>query len=557
MLVAEQLLKAGASINSLNHLGFAPVILAAKQGHLTVVEVTGSVVHQCTNTMSLVQFLLRHGAASGDIAKLPASHPIWCPTRRSKGSTPLPILHQAAASGHALLVDALLRGQDAEQLCVSMDGRQWTPLHWAAERGYSEVIRMLVKRGAVLDMRSSRDLATPLHLAVNRKQTEAVRTLLELGASANPQQATMLLKRDRSGQVGSERPISIALKSENYRVVQLLIEHGAELTGTSYPLHHLCRNIVANDTDRVDCIRYFITHHPEDASMQNSKGETPFAVLLTNTPSAPVLQIATMLIAAGAKAPVLISGGALEMLFLWAASHTTKNPQAPGRIQEFIALLNLLTDAYGTEYLRLQLWMQSTYSHENCMQLAVTFPPELLKYVIERTGIDLRTYRTLQGASIMHLWVQATSVHLSSKQWHPQAEVLLELGADINAEDDAGLTPLHMVVARVGDLDEELITFFLKHGADLNHISSRDRFSFIWNLVLYGSRLLGRLEEPSRTKLYMNVVKLVEMGADICYEVPGKGNIYEYLQSQDSDPKRLLLPFLKNLIEEQKIKKKS
>lgn len=54
-------------------------------------------------------------------------------------------------------------------------------LHWAADRGHSDVVRLLLARGATVDCRDAEG-QTPLHYAASCGHVEAARALLEAGA---------------------------------------------------------------------------------------------------------------------------------------------------------------------------------------------------------------------------------------------------------------------------------------------------------------------------------------------------------------------------------------
>lgn len=93
-------------------------------------------------------------------------------------------LHFAAERGHTVVVELLLsRGVRPEcrtRFATPMHARR-TPLHFAAEGGHLAVLSKLLDAGAdadVLDARSDR----PLHLAARRGHAAAVRLLAERGA---------------------------------------------------------------------------------------------------------------------------------------------------------------------------------------------------------------------------------------------------------------------------------------------------------------------------------------------------------------------------------------
>jgi len=62
------------------------------------------------------------------------------------------------------------------------DNQQWTSLHYAASKGGSILIKLLLKHHAKIDSKSNIN-QTPLHLAVIRKNIACVKLLLNSGAN--------------------------------------------------------------------------------------------------------------------------------------------------------------------------------------------------------------------------------------------------------------------------------------------------------------------------------------------------------------------------------------
>jgi ankyrin repeat protein len=129
-----------------------------------------------------------------------------------------------------------------------------TPLYIASEKGYVEVVRMLVKGG--VDMNKSSkwdDGATPLIIASQNGHVEVVRALVEGGADmdkANDGGWTPLYVASLHGHVevvrvlveagadkdkvadGGVTPLYIASEEGHVDVVRVLLEHGADITKT-------------------------------------------------------------------------------------------------------------------------------------------------------------------------------------------------------------------------------------------------------------------------------------------------------------------------------------
>lgn len=98
-----------------------------------------------------------------------------------EGSLILPCLYlvEAARAGDAQKVRELLRsGEDPNQ--QSYGGP--TPLHAAAENGYTEIAVLLIQAGARVDSTTDGGKTTPLDLAVANAHDEMIKLLLENGA---------------------------------------------------------------------------------------------------------------------------------------------------------------------------------------------------------------------------------------------------------------------------------------------------------------------------------------------------------------------------------------
>lgn len=90
-------------------------------------------------------------------------------------------VHEAAAAGDSALIETLL---DTGKYDVNGQDPEWhnrTPIHWAAIKGHSESIRLLVEYGAKLDVVT--DIGwTPAHFAAEGGKILALRALQKLEA---------------------------------------------------------------------------------------------------------------------------------------------------------------------------------------------------------------------------------------------------------------------------------------------------------------------------------------------------------------------------------------
>lgn len=73
--------------------------------------------------------------------------------------------------------------EDVEHPWEFVDCYGWTPLHWAAARGFVSLARVLLDASANIDAPHPHDSRTPLHRAAETGRAEAVELLLASGAS--------------------------------------------------------------------------------------------------------------------------------------------------------------------------------------------------------------------------------------------------------------------------------------------------------------------------------------------------------------------------------------
>ena len=120
----------------------------------------------------------------------------------------------AAMRGDAETVRTLLQ-QGADVNAAQGDGM--TALHWAAERGNTEIAEMLAYAGANTEATTRIGAYTALHLASRSGSVAVVELLLTYGGSADMPTATT-----------RATPLHLAAASGNAEVVRMLLERGAD-----------------------------------------------------------------------------------------------------------------------------------------------------------------------------------------------------------------------------------------------------------------------------------------------------------------------------------------
>ncbi|MGB6975991.1 MAG: ankyrin repeat domain-containing protein [Gammaproteobacteria bacterium] len=101
----------------------------------------------------------------------------------SNNNNPEISLYSAVANGDFNAVRKLLEAEVNLKATLAAKGEGGnTPLHVAAEKGYDDLVKELLKAGAELEIRNS-DGDTPLHLAAYNGRVDVVESLLNKGAN--------------------------------------------------------------------------------------------------------------------------------------------------------------------------------------------------------------------------------------------------------------------------------------------------------------------------------------------------------------------------------------
>ena len=120
----------------------------------------------CKNNVLYAEFLIKCGANINS---------------RIKESDKSPLCY-AAEKGHTEFVKLLIKaGANAD--AVSKEGN--TPLHYAADNGHTEVVKLLINEKRVNVDAVDIEGNTPLHRAADKGRTEVIETLLKAGAKTN------------------------------------------------------------------------------------------------------------------------------------------------------------------------------------------------------------------------------------------------------------------------------------------------------------------------------------------------------------------------------------
>jgi len=135
-------------------------------------------------------------------------------------------LHIACIKGYSSILKSLLKCQTFDfksQINDQEHKHQYTPLHFAAERGHLKCVTVLMRRKPNIDILDSKG-ETPLHKASFHGHTEIVEILLSNNA---------IIVQNNKG----NSPVHFSCIGGYMEIVQKLAEKGAELS----PLNELCQ----------------------------------------------------------------------------------------------------------------------------------------------------------------------------------------------------------------------------------------------------------------------------------------------------------------------------
>ncbi|MFA5293580.1 MAG: ankyrin repeat domain-containing protein [Phycisphaerae bacterium] len=253
--IVEYLIARGADINRFNDSDETPLVLALENGHLKVTELLinkGAEVNlevtrnpldyaRKNGYIEIAKLIEEKGGASrneimkifdaikyGTIEQLQQilnEHPNFVNSMEDSRTTPI---IAAVRKGKVEKVKLLIE-KGAQLNLADKDGM--APIHHAAEKGEKEIIEILVKNGADINLESDEDECTALGFAISKRHKEAVEVLLNNGANINYQ-----------NNYPAYTPLHFAVKSDNNDIVQFLISKGADTNRTNSlgetPLHY-------------------------------------------------------------------------------------------------------------------------------------------------------------------------------------------------------------------------------------------------------------------------------------------------------------------------------
>ncbi len=338
----------------------------------------------------------------------------------------------------------------------------------------------------------------PLHQAVIRKDASGIKDLLEAGADINatnsgkksalalsvvrknPAMVTLLVSQPgihlnkpyRDYYTANGNPLHYAMKRESVEMVKTLLDAGASVRGTPSPLHYWSENRKRNST-----IGKLLLERGVQVNQEDDIGWTALDIVLSSE-KPDSLQVAKLLLKYRAG--------------VFRRSHKTG-------LSPFDRVAGS-TSAVAT-YIQKE-WQQGLLTIAAILHLKMGLPKPLVELIMRRDILE-NTPPNLSNA-IKHGSAEAIDrllhnqfmkindpliggmhpLHIAitslSRQWtkeHPDISattLLLERGANVDAQNNNGSTPLHLAVASLtidlaaGQGCVSDATLLLDHGADVN-----------------------------------------------------------------------------------------
>lgn len=428
--------------------------------------------------LDLVDLLLRHGADPNDSGS--SSHTVL--DRFGEGEYVNMIRTLGEANDYPRIIEMLIKAGatvtqfdspfTAKCLTASLkSGKVWLVELAAKARASTEFIGNLTN----LELQS----------AVGRNDSDKVRALVDHGADVNC--PSYYYKQPlRSGLFELAKPITIAASANNFSMVQLLLELGANANG-----------IVSSDDLRVRAKGL-----PEDSAMRYV-GRTPalhYAICAGNTAMAGLLlQWGANLNATDGlgNTPLQAACASKQLKMAGILLRREAQVNAAASLSPNIPALQAAIESGSVEMVKLLL-------HHGAITNSASSAMDALKAAVKRGVVESVVLLLDATANFLHL--DSAIIHFAVEHSAPINMVRRLLNAGAHVEDVVSCceppdrrTPLQMAVQRN---DLELVKLLLEYGADISHVKGI-------------TPCFGDFNEESQAEWVQLVLTLVEHGVDI------------------------------------------
>ena len=499
----KMLVEASADVCVTDNEGDTCLTLAAWNGQTETVRYLVGLKNVDMNHKAADCCSALHCAVDGkypDVAKVLIDAGADIEAKNNLGRSPL---HLASENGELALVKILVRA--GAEVCVA-DNEGDTCLTLAAWFGQTETVRYLVSLPEVdMNQRGLRG-RTALHMAVLKVHADVVEVLIDAGADievkSENESSPLPFGADIEGDNG-DSPLHLASQFGETAIVKMLVEAGAGVRVTNNE-GDTCL-ILAAHFGHTETVRYLVGLPEVDVNQRTKEGWLPGTGGRTALHSLEYVDTDVV--------EVLIDAGA----DIEAKDPCGQSPLHCASEKGEIAIVKVLVEA-GAE-----VCARDNYGN-TCLKCAACYGhTETVRYLVGLKEVDVNQ-RDCMGCTALRS--TAGTVHADV------VEVLIDAGADIEAKDDVGYSPIrwaciHGYIA--------VVKVLLKAGAKVCHADNEGDYTCLDLAANNGRtetvRYLASLREvdvnhqgfQNRTALHIavsngrvNVVEvLIDAGADI------------------------------------------
>jgi len=364
------------------------------------------------------------------------------------GATPMQL---AALNGNAAMVEKLIKaGADAN---VPLTPYGDTALMMASRTGKTDAIKVLLDGGAKVNTKETWGGTTALMWAVSERHAAAVKTLIDHGADVNARSNFVPAANGRGfegrtpvapqpGQAAEEfasgwlTPLMFAAREGDVESARLLVTAGADVNAPASDGKDALGLAIFNGN--YELASFLIDSHAQ-VNRGDTQGFTPlfWAVDRRNMETAP-------------NFPWMVTADPLPLIRKLLEAGADPN-----------ALVN------NTPRARMRAGSPRIVFATALMRAAFSGDLELVKLLLAKgadPAVVSKDNETVLEAAAALGFIQGYSKGRSAAERLDVIKLLVDLGADVNAADDYGITPL-MAAANMGEVS--IIQFLVDRGADL------------------------------------------------------------------------------------------